>query len=68
MKNFFLAVESLTVDEEMVAKMLGVSREALRSYMPKGNEPDVRIGIRVLFSREDLVKFVKQRSRRKTSG
>ena len=57
-------VESLLIDVKTTAKMLNVSERTVRTLTKRGELPVVKILGRVLYSREDLVKFVKQRSKR----
>jgi len=64
MKDKELSIEPLTVDVKMAAKMLSICERTLRSITKRGELPVIRIGNRVLYSREDLIKFVRQRSRR----
>ena len=68
MKNEELSIESLTVDVKMAAKMLGVCERTIRNLAKKGELPIVKILGRVLFSREDLIEFVRQRSKREVGG
>ena len=55
-------VESLLVNVTDAAKMLNISERTLRTITKRGELPTVRIASRVLYSREDLVDFIRQRS------
>jgi len=55
-------VESLLVNVGDAAKMLNISERTLRTITKRGELPTVRIASRVLYSREDLVEFIRQRS------
>jgi excisionase family DNA binding protein len=71
-KNFIMKenvlLEPLTVNVKTAAKMLGVCERTIKNLTKKGELPVVRILGRVLYSQEDLVEFVRQRSKRNTSG
>ena len=57
-------VESLLVNVEVAAKMLNISERTLRTITKSGELPVVRIASRVLYSREDLAEFIRERSQR----
>lgn len=63
-----MAVESLTVDVKTASKMLEVCERTVRTLTKNGELPAVRIGSRVLYSREALTEFVRQRSHRGSSS
>jgi len=67
MKNDLLA-EPLLLDVKTVAKMLNVCERTIRTLTKMGELPVVKILGRVLYSREDLVEFVRQRSTREASS
>ena len=67
MKNDVLA-EPLLLDVKTVAKMLNVCERTIRTLTKMGELPVVKILGRVLYSREDLVEFVRQRSSREASS
>ena len=67
MKNDVLA-EPLLLDVKTVAKMLNVCERTIRTLTKMGELPVVKILGRVLYSREDLVEFVRQRSTREASS
>ena len=58
-----LAVEPLTVSVKEAAVMLGVCERTIRTLTKSGELPVIRIASRVLYSREDLIDFVRQRSK-----
>ena len=69
MKNYFIdkidvLEEPLTVNVKTAAGMLCVSERTIRTLTKNGELPVVRIGSRAVYSREDLVEFVRQRSSR----
>ena len=70
MKNNYFAdkidvlEESLTVNVKTAARMLGVCERTVRTLTKNGELPVIRIGCRAVYSREDLVEFVRQRSSR----
>ena len=64
MKQVQEEAESLLVDVKTAAKMLNVSERTLRTLTKRGELPVVKIMGRVLYSREELVEFVRQRSQR----
>ena len=55
-------VESLLVNVRIAAKMLNISERTLRTITKSGELPVVRIASRVLYSREDLAEFIRERS------
>ena len=61
-------VESLTVDVKTAAKMLGVCPKTVSNLTKRGMLPVIRIAGRVLYSREALIDFVRQGSKRETSS
>ena len=63
-----VSVESLVVSVEIAAKMLGVCERTVRNLTKRGELPVVRIAGRVMYSKEDLTEFVRQRSRREATG
>ena len=67
MKNDVLA-EPLLLDVKTVAKMLNVCERTIRTLTKMGELPVVKILGRVLYSKEDLVEFVRQRSSREASS
>ena len=56
--------EPLLLDVQTVAKLLNISDRTLRTITKRGELPVVKILGRVLYSREDVMEFVKQRSKR----
>ena len=56
-------IEPLTVNIKTAAKLLNVSEKTVRNLTKRGELPVIRIMGRVLYSREDLVDFVRSRSR-----
>jgi len=64
MKDDALVVERLLIDVKDVAKMLNVCERTIRNLTKVGELPVVRIARRVLYSREDIVEFIRKRSRR----
>jgi len=61
-----LSVEPLTVSVKEAAVMLGVCERTVRTLTKSGELPVIRIASRVLYSREDLIDFVRQRSNQKS--
>ena len=61
-----LSVEPLTVSVKEAARMLGVCERTIRTLTKSGELPVIRIASRVLYSREDLIDFVRQRSNQKS--
>ena len=71
LKNDVLMADSLLFDVKTTARMLNVCERTirtLRTLTKMGELPVVKILGRVLYSREDLVEFVRQRSQRETSS
>jgi excisionase family DNA binding protein len=58
-----LSVEPLTVNVKEAARMLGVCERTIRNLTKLGELPVIRIASRVLYSREDLIEFIRQRSK-----
>ena len=67
-KDDLASVEPLLVDVKVVEKMLGVCERTIRTLTKSGELPVVKIASRVLYSVEDLIAFVRQRSTRMTEG
>ena len=65
-KENVLSVEPLTVNVKEAARMLGVCERTIRSLTKLGELPVIRIASRVLYSREDLSEFVRQRSKQES--
>ena len=63
-----LSVEPLTVSVKEAAKMLGVCERTVRTLTKNGVLPVIRIASRVLYSREDLIEFVRQRSKQEAGN
>ena len=61
-------VESLLVDIKTASKMLNVSERTVRTLTRNGELPVVKIMTRVLYSVEDLIEFVRQRSKKEPCG
>jgi len=61
-----LSVEPLTVNVKEAAKMLGVCERTVRMLTKNGVLPVIRIASRVLYSREGLIEFVRQRSKQES--
>jgi len=61
-------VESLLVDIKTASKMLNVSERTVRTLTRNGELPVVKIMTRVLYSVEDLIEFVRQRSKKEPQG
>ena len=57
-------VEPLIVDIQTAAELLNVSERTIRNLTRRGELPVVRIASRVLYSRTDLIEFIRQRSKR----
>ena len=68
LKNDVLVAEPLLLDVKTTARMLNVCERTIRTLTKMGELPVVKILGRVLYSREDLVEFVRQRSQRETSS
>ena len=68
LKNDVLMADSLLFDVKTTARMLNVCERTIRTLTKMGELPVVKILGRVLYSREDLVEFVRQRSQRETSN
>lgn len=64
--NAQLLMEPLTVDIRTAAKLLNVCERTIRNLTKRGELPVVKILGRVLYSREDLVAFVRQKSSRES--
>ena len=62
-KENVLSVEPLTVNVKEAARMLGVCERTIRNLTKLGELPVIRIASRVLYSREDLIEFIRQRSK-----
>ena len=62
--EFEKEIESLLVDVKTTAKLLNVSERTLRTLTKRGELPVVKLMGRVLYSREELIEFVRQRSKR----
>ena len=60
--------EPLAVDIKTASKMLNVSERTVRTLTRNGELPVVKIMTRVLYSREDLIEFVRQRSKTEPCG
>ena len=60
-------VESLVVDIKGAATMLGVCERTIRNLTRRGELPAIRLGSSVRYSREALIDFVRQGSRRETT-
>ena len=60
--------DSLLVDIKTAAKLLYVCERTVRTLTKNGELPVVRIMGCVLYSREDLAEFVRQRSHKESSG
>ena len=67
-KDEVVTVEALTVDVRMAAKMLGVCERTVRNLTKRGELPVIRIAGCVRYSREALIEFVRQRSKREVNG
>ena len=67
-KENVVAVEALLVDVRMAAKMLGVCERTVRNLTKRGELPVIRIAGCVRYSREALIEFVQQQSRRESTG
>jgi len=65
-KENVLSVEPLTVNVKEAARMLGVCERTIRNLTKLGELPVIRIASRVLYSREDLSEFVRQRSKQES--
>ena len=59
---------SLTVSTEEAAEMLGVCSRTVRNLTKRGELPVIRIAGCVRYSREELIEFVRQSSRREMSN
>ena len=68
LQNDVLVAEPLLLDVKTTARMLNVCERTIRTLTKMGELPVVKILGRVLYSREDLVEFVRQRSQRETSS
>jgi excisionase family DNA binding protein len=66
--NDMLSIEPLTVDVKTAAKMLNVCERTVRTLTKNGELPVVRIASRVLYSMEDLIEFIRQKSRKELSS
>jgi len=62
-----VSVETLTVSVKEAAKMLGVCERTVRTLTKSGVLPVIRLASRVLYSREDLIEFVRQGSKQESS-
>ena len=58
-----VSVEPLTVSVKEAARMLGVCERTVRTLTKSGVLPVIRVASRVLYSREDLIEFVRQGSK-----
>jgi len=58
-----VSVETLTVSVKEAARMLGVCERTVRTLTKSGVLPVIRVASRVLYSREDLIEFVRQGSK-----
>jgi excisionase family DNA binding protein len=72
MKKLFLnddvaSVESLTVNVRTAAKMLNVCERTIQNLTKRGELPVVKIAGCVRYSREVLIDFVRQGSRREST-
>jgi hypothetical protein len=65
-RNDVVSVEPLLVDVKVVEKMLGICERTIRTLTKNGELPVVKLASRVLYSVEDLIEFVRQRSTRRT--
>jgi len=63
-RNGDVSVEPLLVDVKTVEKMLGICERTVRTLTKNGELPVVKLTSRVLYSVEDLIEFVRQRSTR----
>ena len=68
LKNDVLMADSLLFDVKTTARMLNVCERTIRTLTKMGELPVVKILGRVLYSREDLVEFVRQRSQKETNS
>ena len=57
-------VTPLLIDAKTAAKLLNLSERTLRTLTKRGELPVVKLMRRVLYSHEELVEFVRQRSQR----
>ena len=60
------AENSLTVSTEEAADLLGVCPRTVSNLAKRGELPVIRIAGCVRYSREDLIEFIRQRSKRET--
>jgi len=67
-KDEVVSREPLLVDVKEVARLLNVCERTIRTLTKSGELPVVKLASRILYSVEDLVEFVRQRSTRETSG
>lgn len=63
-----LPIEPLVVDVQTAALLLNVCERTIRNLTKQGDLPVVRIASRVLYSREDLADFIRQRTKRRSDG
>ena len=67
LKKKISSENSLTVSTEEAAEMLGVCPRTVRNLTKRGELPVIRIAACVRYSREVLIEFVRQGSKRETS-
>ena len=65
-RNDDVSVKPLLVDIKEVSRLLNVCERTVRTLTKSGALPVVKLASRVLYSVEDLVEFVRQRSTRET--
>ena len=69
-KEFFMfekkemLTEPLLVDVKTTARLLNVCEKTVRNLTKLGELPVVKIASRVLYSRDDLIEFIRRRSKR----
>ena len=66
-KSDVVLMEPLLIDVKEVARLLNVCERTVRTLTKSGELPVVKIASRVLYSRADLIEFVRQRSTREAS-
>ena len=59
-----MLTEPLLVDVKTTAKLLNVCEKTVRNLTKLGELPVVKIASRVLYSRDDLIEFIRRRSKR----